>query len=294
MVEQTRQDWQPSRPASSAHSRASAGVITPQEMREMARSMRLRPKTARWIGEHDHAIFQEPIGTFREAAKAKWAPTFAFGTGTRFEVTSQAGQSHNRETCGPALGPGYDVVRAFEATLPKTYTAAMARPISSKNVDNRPRWQDPNVDRTEGSDVTPYPMSFESPCFKRAAQKSYHGQAPYANRTGCMGTGPRFTHKGGLAGNGNKSHFNAFAGDCAPILDIRRWPEPARQVRRAVTRPGGGSSSRLEFPRGGEAPFAAGEGCGSYDIPSTFDYAKRVSSKPTSSFGTARGGSTFR
>ena len=81
------------------------GSVTPQEMRTMS-SMRLRPKSARWIKDDDSAIFREPLGTFRGAAAAKWVPTSSFGTSTRFDVKQQAGQSHNREECGPDLGPG--------------------------------------------------------------------------------------------------------------------------------------------------------------------------------------------
>ena len=263
----------------------------------------MRPKSAWWIRDHDRAIFQEPIGTFREQAKPRVAPSFSFGTSSR---GVGAGQSYIKETDGPQVGAAYDVVRADDRLQPKPPTVAMARPMVNKDQPNRARWEDPNVIKTEGTTVEPFPLSTgdvffpESVCFKAASRKKYPGQAPHAHHTAAMGTGPRFTHKGGLGGGGHKSHFNAYAGDGAPLRNIRRWPEPVKSVRRAATADingsaSGASSFRLDFDRAGEASFA--KGCGSdalYVLPSTFAQAAVTSRKPSSSMGMCcmHGGST--
>jgi hypothetical protein len=207
-------------------------VITPQEMRTMS-SMYVRPKSARWMRPDDDEIFRDPVGTFRgraqerglAAGSTRLGPSSAFGTSTRFDVKQQACQSHFRETCGPKVGPGYDVPNSFEATLPKTHTLAIGKPtMPTEYIDGRPmRWQVGNQDRTEGTDIGTY-QTLESPCFAKASARNYHGQAKYAGHTSSMGTGPRFSTNGGLAGAGHKSHFNAKAGDRVAVRDIRTWP----------------------------------------------------------------------
>jgi len=125
-----------------------AGLITPQDMRAMSSSARQarRPKSARWIVDSDRAIYREPVGTFHKAAAPKWAPSSSFGTASRFEPRQQAACAHFRETCGPELGPGYDAVAAFDATLPKAYTLKMSPAFAQKEyLEGRPlRWQEGN------------------------------------------------------------------------------------------------------------------------------------------------------
>ncbi len=216
-------------------------VFTPQEMRAMSSALLhrpRRPKSARWIVDQDRDIYRDPVGTFQKAAAPKWAPSSSFGTASRFETHQQAGSAHFRETCGPELGPGYDVMTAFDSTLPKAHTLKMSQRLEQKEyTESRPmRWQEGNQDRTEGTDVNFYP-TMQSPCFTAAAKKNYHGQATYAQYSGAFGTEARFATKGGLAGAGHKSHFNAQAGDRVQLRDIRRWPETARPVRREVIQP---------------------------------------------------------
>ena len=259
-------------------------------------SMHMRPKSSQWIVDQDDAIYREPVGTFRKAAASKWAPSSSFGTSTRFEPKQQAGQSHNLEACGPDLGPGYDVVSAFEATQPKAYTLKIHDTFNQKEyLESRPlRWQEGNQDRTEGTDINTY-QTLSSPCFGRASKKNYHGQAKYARYTSIMGTGPRFSTTGGLAGTGNKSHFNSQAGDTVQVRDIRRWPESPRKVRRDVIELGGGSSSRLDFTFKSGEGRSPGEGSGViYNARSCFDQAAKVGRNPSSSMGTQFHPSMFR
>jgi hypothetical protein len=135
----------------------------------------------------------------------------------------------------------------------------------------------------------------QSPCFQLASKKNYHGQATYAQFTSTFGTEPRFATKGGLAGAGHKSHFNAQAGDGVQVRDIRRWPEPARPVRREVIQLGGGSSTRLDFGEGPGGSRGRGEGAGViYDSRSCFAQAAKRGTNPSSSMGTNMHASMFR
>ena len=134
--------------------------------------------------------------------------------------------------CSHVIGPGYDVPNSFAATMPNTYTLAISKPVMpTEYIDGRPmRWQVGNQDRTEGTDIGTY-QTLESPCFAKASARSYHGQAKYARHTGAMGTGPRFATSGGLAGAGQKSHFNSQAGDAVAVRDIRTWPGQSHMER---------------------------------------------------------------
>ncbi|KAJ1471940.1 hypothetical protein T484DRAFT_3476537 [Baffinella frigidus] len=191
-----------SRPASAASNQRPRSAITPTEMRRMC-AQPMRPKSARWIRPDEKEIMSSPISTFQRAAETVYKPSSSFGTGGRFDI-AQAITSHFGETCGPDIGPGYDVRRSEQQTQFQFRSGIKYCPPVHPSTARQGR---PLEITCEGGDPKFMPPS----TFAGMATAHYNGQRAGTGMTAAMGSSSRFNGVGGLAGMGGKSYITPSA-----------------------------------------------------------------------------------